>query len=673
MKKKVWVLAMVLSLAMLCPAAIIVTTAVGSGADGGVSNDSNQGPTWVGGLSTTAPIRNYDGTRAKATVLRFDVRGVGGDRSGATLSFTTTSAVRDRTLNIWYLTDDSLDNWNEATLSYNTAPGLIHAGETGYVLGTLLIDQTKWTVMGTMPIAVTVGLNTGAIDPSYIAKDKNGLVTLLLYNTAVDSSASYYVAMKEGGVNLPALTFPNARCAINPVPAVDASVLPSLTTLSWTNTEPNNPSGIITCNVYLGTTEPNLAKSGYNLTQIAAGTTATSATIPQAMRPLTEGTYYWIVDSYDSSTSTPFLKTGAVWRFNVTAVPLITTHPQPKTVALGQTAEFSVAVDSYSLPQYRWYRSADNANNTFSDDTQVGSTATLTLVTARADEGYYYCKVVNNSGEANAVYSNTARLVVQRKVAHWTLDSANFVGGQYRDISGEGRHADPNGASPAFAAGVIAGSQGVSMGPQGFASAGTWNPSTVSGEFTVSMWIKWNGSNGSYQNLLSKMDTWAADDMMWQFGISTGNQIGIIRSGGATITNGSPVVGQWEFIALTFNGTTATIYRALDGNIFFSTGAGAFSLGTDTAARLWLGASAGGGQLFNGTMDDIQIFNYSKDAIGIAGLYNEMLSRDFCLRTYGSAAFNLDVNNNCRIDLADFAAMAANWMGCGLHPVTACP
>ena len=113
MKKKVWVLAMVLSLAMLCPAAIIVTTAVGSGADGGVSNDSNQGPTWVGGLSTTAPIRNYDGTRAKATVLRFDVRGVGGDRSGATLSFTTTSAVRDRTLNIWYLTDDSLDNWNE--------------------------------------------------------------------------------------------------------------------------------------------------------------------------------------------------------------------------------------------------------------------------------------------------------------------------------------------------------------------------------------------------------------------------------------------------------------------------------------------------------------------------------------------------------------------------------
>ncbi len=675
MKKKVWVLAMVLLLAAFCPAAMTITTADGKGADGGVSNDSNQGPNVVMGASTTAPIRHYDGTRAKATILRFDVRSVGGDLSGATLSITTTStANRARILNIWLLTDDSLDYWDEATLCYNTAPGLIHEGEEGYTLAILGIDETKWTIMGTMDISAAVGLNTGSIDPTYVTADKNGLLTLMLYTSTSDNSQSWYVSMKENGVGLPTLTFPNARCAVNPVPAIGASVLPSQATLSWTNTEPNYPSGTITCDVYLGTNEPNLAKPGYNLIQLATGTADTTVTIPEAMRPLAETTYYWIVDSYDSSTEPPFLKTGAVWTFDVTAIPLIKTHPVPLSVPLGQTAEFSVVVESFSPAEYTWYYSTDNANNTPDNDTQVGTNAdTLSLVTVSADEGYYYCKVVNNSGEINAVYSNPARLVVQRAAAHWTLNAADFVGGQYLDVSGEGHHADPNGPTPAFVPGVITDSEGVSMDAYSFASAGTWNPSTVSDAFTVSMWIKWNGNNGAYQNLLSKMDSWAADDMMWQFGISAGNQIGIIRSGGATISNGSPVVGEWEFIALTFDGSTATVYRVLDGNIFFSTVAGAFSLGTDTEATLWLGASAGGGQLFNGTMDEVQIFNYAKDDDGIAELFNEMISREFCVLEYGSAEFALDVNNNCRIDLADFSALAAAWMGCGIYPETACP
>jgi hypothetical protein len=676
MKKKWLMIAitLILSLSTVTTAEMIITTATGRGADGGVSNDDNLRSTVVINGSD-APIRHFDGTRAKAAILRFDVRAVGGDISGVTLSYTTTTANRGRTIGIYYMTDDSLDMWNEATISYRTAPGLLPSGPLdngydGYDNAILTMDQTKWVSAGTIPVASAPALNTGPFDPNIVANDKNGLITLLLYNEPSDSGASYYIANKErvaGG--WPTLTFPNARCAINPVPAFDADVLPSLTTLSWTNTEPNHPSGTFTCDVYLGTNEPNLAKPGYNLTQIASGIAATSVTIPESMRPLAETRYYWIVDSYDSSTVPPALGTGAVWYFNVTAVPVITAHPQPQVVVLGETAEFSVTVDSYSPAHYTWYRSTDNVNNTAADDVQVGTdSSTLSWVTTQTDDGYYYCKVVNNSGEANAVYSNTASLVVRRQVAHWTLDQADFVGGQYLDVSGNGHHADPNTATPTFAAGVITGSDGVSMGPLSFASAGTWNPSYISGQLTIAMWIKWNGTNGSYQNLVSKMDTWAADDMMWQFGVSINGTVNLIRAGGANISNGVPVVGQWEFLAMTFNGTTATVYRVVDGNIYFTTVAGAFSFGTDTAATLWLGSS-----LFNGTIDDIQIFNYSKDPVALADLYNEMLSRDFCVLTYGSAEFDLDVNNNCRIELTDFAALAANWMGCGFHPETACP
>jgi hypothetical protein len=675
MKKKGLMIAitLILSLSTVTMAEMIITTATGRGADGGITNDGSTGggPAVVGGAATTAAIRHYDTVRAKAMIVRFDVRAVGGDISGATLSVTTTStANRARTMNIYLLNDDSLDNWDEATLSYNTAPGIIHEGETGYALNYINMDMTKWTLIGTMPFAAAPSLNTGSIDPTFIANDKNGLLTLLLFTSTSDSSQSWFVATKENTTNAwPTLTFPNARCAVNPVPAIDADVLPSLTTLSWINTEPNYPGTPIACDVYLGTSEPNLAKPGYNLTQIASGIAATSVTIPESMRPLAETRYYWIVDSYDSSTVPPALGTGAVWYFNVSAVPIITAHPQPQVVALGETAEFSVTVDSYSPAHYTWYRSTDNVNNTAADDVQVGTdSGTLSWATTRTDDGYYYCKVVNNSGQANAVYSNTASLVVQRQVAHWTLDQADFVDGRYLDVSGNGHHADPNTATPSFAAGVITGSDGVSMDPLSFASAGTWNPSYISGQLTIAMWVKWNGTNGSYQNLLSKMDTWAANDMMWQFGVSINGTVNLIRSGGANISNGVPVVGQWEFLAMTFNGTTATVYRVVDGNIYFSTVAGAFSFGTDTAATVWLGSS-----LFNGTIDDIQIFNYSKDPVALANLYNEMLSRDFCVLTYGSAEFDLDVNNNCRIELTDFAVLAANWMGCGFYPETACP
>jgi hypothetical protein len=677
MREKVVVTVMVLllSLAGVSTAAIVVTTANGLGADGGVSNDTNQRSTAVIN-GNTASIRHYDGTRAKAAIVRFDVRNVGGNLSGATLSYTTTSANRARNMGIYYMTDDSLDNWNEATIGYRTAPGLLPSGPLdngydGYDNAILTMDTSKWISLGTIPVAAAAGLNTGPIDPNLIRDDKNGLITLLLYNEPTDSAASYAIANKENGTGLPTLTFPNARCATNPVPAKGTSVLPSLNTLSWTNTDPNHVSGTITCNVYFGTSEPNLALPGYGLTQIAAGTTATSATIPAGMRPLAETTYYWIVDSYDSSTVPAFLGTGADWSFSVTGVPLIVTHPAAQTVTPGQTAQFSVTVDSYSTPHYTWYHSADNANNT-TPDAQVGTdSATLSFTAAGADEGYYYCKVVNNSGEANAAYSNTASLIVQRQVAHWTLDQADFVGGQYRDVSGNGHHATPITAVPTFTAGVITGSDAVSMDPNSFANAGTWNPAYVSGQLTIAAWINWRGANAGYQDVLSKMDTYLENDMMWQFGVSQGGNVSLLADHGNNdnaILNGQPAIGTWEFVAMTFNGTTATLYRALNGNISFTTVSGTYSFGTDLQAAIGLGARADGTGIFNGTIDDVQVFNYAKDAYGIADLYNQMVSRDFCLRAYGSSQYDLDTDNNCRIDMPDFAAMAVIWLECGLYP-----
>lgn len=683
MKKKLLMIAAILfiSLTATSMAEYAVTTADGTGADGGVSNDTNKQDTWVGGTSTGVDIRHYDGVRAKAVLVRFDLgTGIGGDTSVASLSITETYGNRGRTMNVYGLIDGANDFWDEATLSYNTAPGLINPENDGYIT----MDPSVWTTdpVGTMDFldiddsgTVTPTVITGSIDPNFLATDTNGAVTLLLYTSGSDSSHTFTVAMKENttGYAFPTLTFPNARFATDPDPADGATVLTSQSTLSWTNTEPNDPiNGTISCDVYIGTTEPNFAETDYGITKIATGTTDTTVTIPFA---LSAGTYYWVVDSYDDSSTPSFLGHGPVWSFEATAAPQITGDPVDQVKLPGETAEFSVVVESGTTVTYTWYQSVDNANDTAGDDSVVGgNSATLTLTNVDGtDEGYYYCKAVNASGELNAAYSNTAGLTVQRQVAHWTLDA--LVAGQYEDISGEAHHADPNNLNVSFVNGVNVAttSQGVLIDPNSAANAGIWDPSYVSGEFTFSFWMKWDGTGaGGFRDLLTKHNGWDAATTLWQFGLNSSNRLSLIRAGGTNVYGQTVPADTWVYVAVTFDGSTATIYsyEVGSGDVNFTVDDGAYSFGQMPDANFGIGCyyneSGVPIELFPGVIDEVQVFNYAKDALAIADLYNEAVAQDFCLRPYEEA---LDTNGNCVIDLADFATgIAANWLECGLYP-----
>lgn len=100
--------------------------------------------------------------------------------------------------------------------------------------------------------------------------------------------------------------------AMAPVPANNSSVGITLPQLSWTNPEPNEVGGIITCDVYLGTVEPNLAKPGYNLTALALGMSGQSAALPAGTLQR-DTTYYWLVDVHDTTRG---MTQGLVWTFN---------------------------------------------------------------------------------------------------------------------------------------------------------------------------------------------------------------------------------------------------------------------------------------------------------------------------------------------------------------------
>lgn len=212
MIKRLGLLVMVLAglLSSTASALVLRTTADGNGADGGISNDSTQGPSWIGGVATNVGLRRYEGVRAKAVLLRFDLSTVGGDVSGAVLSVTTSStANRARTVNVYGLADGDDDLWAEASLCYNTAPGLL-AADSGY----LSMDTAKWSLLGSIGFSSAAATNSGVVEMAdFIAQDTNNLITLLLYTATSDNSQSWYCAMKEYSPDFPppSLAFPNAE------------------------------------------------------------------------------------------------------------------------------------------------------------------------------------------------------------------------------------------------------------------------------------------------------------------------------------------------------------------------------------------------------------------------------------------------------------------------------
>jgi glucose/arabinose dehydrogenase len=82
--------------------------------------------------------------------------------------------------------------------------------------------------------------------------------------------------------------------------------------------------------------------------------------------------------------------------------PVITAHPQPVSVNVGQPASFSVTVTGAGPLQYQWYKD----DTTLSGQTQ----STITIASATIpDAGEYYVSVMNADGDA---ISNSAHLTV---------------------------------------------------------------------------------------------------------------------------------------------------------------------------------------------------------------------------------------------------------------------
>ncbi|AQQ08383.1 Immunoglobulin I-set domain protein [Sedimentisphaera cyanobacteriorum] len=376
---------------------------------------------------------------------------------------------------------------------------------------------------------------------------------------------------------------------------------------------------------------------------------------------------------------------GSVWSFDtLSSVPVIETQPADVLEDAGEDASISVEVSSVSPEQYLWYKSDDNSSDTPEDDVEAGSSSnTLNLDSiAVADEGYYYCVITNNGG---SVTSDTANAAVKRQMAHWTFDQADYSGGQYLDVSSDDDvyyPADPNG-TPAFNTGIDGDSILIDE-VNSWARAGTWNPSKYSNQLTVSAWVKWDGDTSSHKGIVSKRDIWGSETMLWSLIIRNEYPGGTVRfynsSGLSVWTSESLPIDEWTLITAVFDGSEGKVYF---NGLEKASGSGSLSSGTETMIMLGAVDNPSVNEEFDplsgSELDDVQILNYAADKFAVADMYYEVTGIKSCILDYES---QLDVANtntdlvigqegfepDCVIDISDFAALAGNWLSCGLYP-----
>ena len=302
-------------------ALITVTTEDGNGADTYLTNDSQQSPnTNTGAEVRMRAFRQLADTRSKTGYIRFDLGDATGDMSGATLTFEATFLKASaKTVEVYGLIDGDGDSWDESTVTYNTAPGVLPT-----TLGNYALDTANVTLLGTIttpaagdPYPVRFSSNPADLPlTSFLDSDTNTLVTFIFIGTNNEGE----IASKEHETFIaPTLTLPNAvvrviTSAINPIPVNEAEYVSRDAVLSW------SPGGYAEKqDIYLGKNfdDVNTASTTVDPAGVYKGRQDPNQFPAIGTYRLEIGaTYYWRIDGVGAAPGNEIYR-GKVWQFIV--------------------------------------------------------------------------------------------------------------------------------------------------------------------------------------------------------------------------------------------------------------------------------------------------------------------------------------------------------------------
>lgn len=460
---------------------------------------------------------------------------------------------------------------------------------------------------------------------------------------------------------------------------------------------PVNPE-IVTHYVRIGTDAEALAVHGFVDQVHNADPSLTDPANAYGPVTLSGGTvYYWQVeeglddgtgDAYPAGDPNNIM--GPVWSFTTVAATPTVTDPVNAVADENGLATLSVT-PSASADSFQWFK-VGTPDVPLSDAGIYSGTTTPTLTITGmtlADEAQYY--IIAYNGLTPSEPSASAWVWTQRLMHHYPFEEIYFAdgnsltpdivggydavlmqegtaglpvlsdanqlelglpGSSYALLLDNGDHAaDPNGQYAQIPAGILAFQ-----------------------DVTISAWFQ--------------VKEYGVFARIFDFGNGTTDYLTFIPDNGnydmrysTRLNNGGPqnllvdydasnfiAAGSWNQVVLTLSGDTGRLYR--NGELVLT--------GPITIDPIDIGAVVnyiGKSQYvadpeFSGLIDDLKIYNYARSTEQIAQDYVDVAGGWVCNNELADLLY--DFNDDCRVNLADFAFIAAEWLGCQRIPDTLC-
>jgi Concanavalin A-like lectin/glucanases superfamily len=231
--------------------------------------------------------------------------------------------------------------------------------------------------------------------------------------------------------------------------------------------------------------------------------------------------------------------------------------------------------------------------------------------------------VIDGTSNSTLPLSSLASLRIEdpseaNLVGYWKLDENG--GTTIKDLSGNGNTGTLSSAGVTWNSASGPGSKVafddyayVTLnGSSGYASLGVTNLPATDAAITISSWVNVSNASGN-QNIVA-----LSGSGLLQFGIRGGSYV-VWPSGAATTVTGPAVsTGGWHHVAYTYSGTPGAgadiIY--VDGVAY----PGTFTHQSGATTAAYLGTFSGASEFFNGSVDDVRIYNVALSARQVAQL-----------------------------------------------------
>ena len=600
-----------------------------------------------------------------------------------------TSSVNDDEVGLWVQYNNDGNGVYPRTLDFlvKTEAG----GNTGWVRIDKLYNEGE-TPTGDFPFAMISGWNH--IEVTSTAKGDLDEVTVFVNGTKVyTTSGAYGIAMDEVlfGYWHPTYTnkdgyFDNLQMLLGPIYGAhnpdpghsEGAILPS-TSLTWeAGLDPQDLTQVNPAILkhYVWMTDGSTGADDLTLVDTIDITDYTDPSADAVYVPgsnlIYDTTYYWMVEEgIDNGKGGVYPPgdpnnniSGSVWSFTtVSPIPEMSLQPVSVRVDPDAAAVFNIEYSSLSsVSNVLWYKNGSriNAGGDISIDwDQAGSTLTIANADA-SDEGEYYAIVTNSGGNSDP--TDTVKLAVNRLLAWYQFEqNANdtvgvndgidtfgidYVAGKITDDS-QAYAADPNGTDY------------VMLTTDAYPKAGFGNGLDA---FTYSCWVNLDeGEGGIVLGVFNDgMNT------ALRFSINSAeNDISVClrQEGNAAIIPSTAKLatdGKWHFVSVTYDSSDMILY--VDG-ISKSKVTGTLTNFADWQYPMTLVSLNYHGSFnnrFSGKIDDLKIFNYALTKEDVAQAYLSVEGGWICDPDRPELAYDFD--NNCQVDLADFALFAGEWL-----------